>query len=182
MYNQIKYRRLSSFIGIALCVLISGYWMLAGALQYWQLYKVKAEIHQFIKSHVPDSLLVSFTTSQLNHPDVRFIHAKEFELNSFKYDIVDSLETMDGLVVRCVRDDREKKVEEQLLSIYGRQNKANKKSVKVGPDLLKYLIFQDSNPIHAFESGPLHGSVYLARDYHHSNYLESPPPEDVVVF
>ncbi|MFM9984208.1 MAG: hypothetical protein ACKVOK_03200 [Flavobacteriales bacterium] len=178
MFNQLKYRRLSSIIGVALCVVISGYWLFAGAFQCWQLYKVKTEIHQYIKTHAPDSLLVSFTTSQLRQPAVRFIHAREFELNSFKYDIVDSLETAEGLIIRCVCDDREKKVEEQLLNLYGHQNETHKKSGNNVPEMIKYVTLQDSTPIHAIESGPMYGSVYLARDYQHSNYLESPPPEE----
>jgi hypothetical protein len=177
MYNQFKYRRICSILGISLSVLITCYWLFAGVFHYWHLHEVKTEIHQYLKSNIPDSLLVSFTSEQLKEPSVRFIHSKEFELNSYKYDIVDSVKTAKGLVVRCVRDDKEKLVEEQLLSIYGHQNKPQKKPGSHSLGIFKFLLDQETSFITSFEATLVHGAVYQARDYRFSKFLESPPPE-----
>ena len=177
MFNQFKYRSLCSILGISLSVLITCYWLFAGVFHYWHLHRVKAEIHQYLKANIPDSLLVSFTSEQLKEPSVRFIHSKEFELNSYKYDIVDSLKTANGLIVRCVRDDKEKLVEEQLFSIYGHQDKSQTKKVNHAPGLIKFLFNQETRFIMSFAAKLAHGTVYKARDYRFSKFLESPPPE-----
>lgn len=178
MLNQIKYRRLTSLVGVALSLIITGYWLFAGAFQYWQLRQVKAEIHQMLKSHVPDSLLETFSAEQLHEPGIQFVHSREFKLNDYKYDIVDTLQTEDGMIVRCIRDDREKRVEEQLLSVYGQSDKHHSKTTKKAPDLIKYVKDNHKILLNALETTPVYGAVYLARDYRHSNFMESPPPEE----
>lgn len=178
MPTQNTYRRLTSLLAVALCLIITGYWLFAGAYQYWQLHKVKAEIHQMLKSHVPDSLLETFSAEQLSQPGIQFIHSREFKLNDYKYDIVDTLHTSDGMNIRCVRDDREKQVEDQLLSIYGQSDRHHNKTNKKAPDLIKYVKENHKILLNALETTPVYGAVYLARDYRHSNFLESPPPEE----
>jgi hypothetical protein len=49
-----------------------------------------------------------------NRIDFRWIHSREFKYNGDMYDIVEKKETNDQLIVYCINDTKEKKLEEEF--------------------------------------------------------------------
>jgi hypothetical protein len=66
--------------------------------------------------------------------DFRWIHSREFKYNGDMYDIVEKKETDDKLIVYCINDTKEKKLEEEFEKRVHKNSTENKNL----PTILKF--------------------------------------------
>ena len=76
--------------------------------------------------------------------DFKWIHSREFKYNGDMYDIVDKKETEDQLIVHCINDTKEKKLEEEF------EKRVHKNSLedKQRPPSSNFSFVSISEPVH----------------------------------
>lgn len=112
-----------------------------------------------------------------NKIDFRWIHSREFKYNGNMYDIVKKEETDKQLIVYCINDTEEKKLEEE----FEKRVHKNSSEDKHIPSIIKYSL-SISEPVQSEQIGiaQVNQTVfnYWRTDSYKSLYLDipSPPP------
>ena len=110
--------------------------------------------------------------------DFRWIHSREFKYNGDMYDIVEKKETDEQLIVYCINDTKEKKLEEE----FEKRVHRNSTEEKQRPSINNYNFVSLSEPVQSENAGttPVCKSKlnYWLNEFYRSIQpdIPSPPP------
>jgi hypothetical protein len=110
--------------------------------------------------------------------DFRWIHSREFKYNGDMYDIVEKKETDEQLIVTCINDTKEKKLEEE----FEKRVHRNSTEEKQRPSTNNYNFVSLSEPVQSENAGttPVCESKlnYWLNEFYRSIQpdIPSPPP------
>lgn len=96
------------------------------------------------KEEMIELLIFNKEDIQKRKIDFKWIHSREFKYNGDMYDIVDKKETEDQLIVHCINDTKEKKLEEEF------EKRVHKNSLedKQRPASSNFSFVSISEPVH----------------------------------
>ena len=129
------------------------------------------------KEEMIEILIFNKKDIENNKIDFRWIHSREFKYNGDMYDIVKKEETDKQLIVYCINDTKEKKLEEE----FDKRVHKNSSEDKHIPSIIKYSL-SISEPVQSELIGiaQINETVfnYWRTDSYKSLYLDipSPPP------
>jgi Rps23 Pro-64 3,4-dihydroxylase Tpa1-like proline 4-hydroxylase len=110
--------------------------------------------------------------------DFRWIHSREFKYNGDMYDIVKKEETDEKLIVHCINDTKEKKLEEEFEKRV-HQNSSEDKRLPVNKNIINSLFFEPIQNEQISNTLVYEISLdYKRTDFYQSPFLDipSPPP------
>ena len=136
------------------------------------------EVKKISKEEMIERLMFSKEDILFGKIDFRWIHSREFKYNGDMYDIVKKEETEKELIVFCINDTKEKKLEEEF------ENRIHKNSTEDKTHhIVKNLIFNFiSEPAQTeeFDLSLAYKHNYYSQDAaHYKSFLPdipSPPP------
>lgn len=96
------------------------------------------------KEEMIELLIFNKEDIQKRKIDFKWIHSREFKYNGDMYDIVDKKETENQLIVHCINDTKEKKLEEEF------EKRVHKNSLedKQRPASSNFSFVSISEPVH----------------------------------